>query len=253
MNCNLAHSKLYSPKEDKPLNLNDYKKQKLKTTTGTQSTRAFCQSCWQPDFNCFCEQVRPFDPNIEFVILIHPIESRRRMATGRMAHLGLANSQIIRGSGFANCPRINKLLENNSFDNFVLSPGLNSVNLSHLSENELTVKFGTLKKIRIFVLDGTWANAGKMLTRTPKLVDLPRICFTPNRPSNFRVRKQPHANCVSTIEAIHQTIELLAPYRHIDTTANQHDQLLQPFNWMVEEQIVRIKKNTNWRIVENRK
>ena len=45
----------------------------------------------------------------------------------------------------------------------------------------------------------TWVNLGP----------LPRISFDPGEPSRFRGRKQPKPECLSTIEAIHRTIDLL--------------------------------------------
>ena len=75
------------------------------------------------------------------------------------------------------------------------------------------------------------------------LLALPRICFTPQKPSNFRVRKQPNSNCYSTIEAIHHTIDLLGDTQGFETKNRQHDGLLSVFNFMVENQLDFIKKS----------
>ena len=93
------------------------------------------------------------------------------------------------------------------------------------------------KKLTVFVIDGTWATARKMVRLSTNLHALPRICFTPPAPSNFRVRKQPKAECYSTIEAIHHTIELLGESRGFPVAERGHDHLLRVFDWMVTRQL----------------
>lgn len=209
--------------------------------------RTFCRDCWQPGFNCFCHKVEKFNPHIEFVILIHPVESRRRIATGRMAHLSLENSHIVRGVEFSENPIVCNLLDEEGYQNIVLSPGENATNLTGMESSEISEQFPGDKKLRIFVLDGTWSTAGKMFNRSPNLRELPRYFFIPQTPSNIRVRKQPNEKCYCTLEAIHHTIELLGPSQGLDISTGIHNKLLKPFNWVVESQIERINANKNWR------
>jgi DTW domain-containing protein YfiP len=223
------------------LNLQQYKKQRVIQTESQFKNRTLCTDCWQPDFSCYCHKIEKFDANIEFVILIHPIETRRRIATGRMAFLTLENSHLIRGTEFANCNRINKLLEDKNYKNVLLARRADSIDITAISEAEKKHHFKSDKKLRIFVLDGTWSNAGKMITRSPNLQILPTFCFTPTTPSNIRVRKQPNPLCYCTLEAIHHTIGLLGPSQGLDTKNKIHDQMLKPFDWMVDLQIKRQK------------
>jgi len=206
-----------------------------------------CLGCWQPQFNCYCHAIEKFDPKMEFVILIHPVESRRRIATGRMSYLSLEGSHILRGNQFANRPRLKALLAEPGYRNIILSPGETATNLTDMSDSEVCEQFSPNEKLRIFVLDGTWANVGKMYRGTPELHDLQKYFFIPDRPSNIRVRKQPSAKCYCTLEAIHHMIELVGPSQGFATTSRLHDKLLKPFEWMVERQIERIKANRNWR------
>ena len=121
------------------------------------------------------------------------------------------------------------------------------VNLTGLPEDKIHEYFPQDKKLRIFLLDGTWANAGKMFSRTPELQKLPKYFFVPDQPSNIRVRKQPNEKCYCTLEAIHHVIELLGSSQGFDTSSRRHDNLLKPFDWMVEGQIEKIKANPSWR------
>jgi DTW domain-containing protein YfiP len=199
--------------------------------------RRICLTCLQPQICCYCAHIKRFDPKIEFVILIHPLEVRRRVATGRMSHLCLENSHLVHGHDYTKNEYVNDLLNDPDRYNVILYPGRQSQNISTLKNEERMALFPKDKKLTIFVIDGTWMTAKKMIKHSHNINKLPRICFTPPRLSNFRVRKQPNDNCFSTIEAIHHTIELLG------TTNREHDKLLYVFDSMVDLQLEYIRKS----------
>jgi DTW domain-containing protein len=199
--------------------------------------RELCTKCLQPESTCFCEIVKPFDPNMKFVILLHPIERKRRIATGRMTHLCLENSTLIEGEDFTDSNQVNRILSDRTSESVVLYPGASSVDLTPLSLERRSSLFSREKQLTIFVIDGTWHTARKMLRKSENLGALPRICFTAPRPSNFRVRKQPAPGCFSTIEAVHHTIELMGPARGFDLAPGRHENLLEVFDHMVERQL----------------
>lgn len=229
------------------MDLAGYLKKKRTQKLHYRADRKLCIECRQPDFNCFCSQVNKFNPKIEFVILIHPLETKRRVATGRMTFLSLENSHILKGPSFGDSKKINMLLNQPGYQNIVLSPGNEATNLTNCSQKDLNEHFPKGKKLRVFVLDSTWSTANKMFKETPQLHKLKRYFFTPDKASNIRVRKQPNDNCHCTLEAIHHVIELLGPSQGFDVLSRQHDNLLRPFNWMIEQQLKRIEKNKNWR------
>ena len=187
--------------------------------------------------------VKKFDCGINFVLLIHPIEVKRRIATGRMSHLCLENSFLIKGQNYTDNNLVNERLADASCHSVILYPGIQSENISKLSNLERADLFPKNKKLQIFVIDGTWATARKMVRQSLNLLNLPRISFTPEKPSNFRVRKQPSSVCYSTIEAIHHTIDLLGDSQGFTTSNRAHDGLISVFNFMVENQLEFIKKS----------
>jgi DTW domain-containing protein len=199
--------------------------------------RELCRTCLQPDFSCYCVWLKPFDPKIRFVILIHPIEVRRRIATGRMAHLSLKNSRFIHGHNYSDNEQVNEILVDPKLHCVILYPGRTSVNLTHLCPVQRFELVPPGKELCVFVIDGTWSTARKMVHLSQNIKTLPRICFTPPTPSRFRVRKQPRGECYSTIEAIHHAIELLGPACGLSARTREHDSLLEVFDHMVERQI----------------
>ncbi len=198
--------------------------------------RPFCWSCRQPSGGCYCVHVRAFDPAMSFVILIHKIESRRRIATGRMSHLMLKSSRLIEGDCFEDNALVNSLIADPEVFPVVLYPGAGSIDVSNLTPADQTAIVPANRRLLIFVIDGTWATARRTMRLSTNLARLPRVCFSPVRESQFKVRKQPAAHCVSTIEAIHHTIELLGDSQGFKTATRMHDGLLDVFSFMVERQ-----------------
>jgi DTW domain-containing protein YfiP len=166
------------------------------------------------------------------------LEVERKIATGRMAHLILENSLLLKGHDYSENLIVNELISNQKNQCVVLFPGENSVNLSKFSNEEKESYFKEDKNLVIFLVDGTWTTAKQTMRVSENLKDLPRISFDPSHLSNFRVRKQPKGECLSTIEAIHQTIELLGERKSFSLGNRPHDNLLHVFNYMVENQLL---------------
>ncbi len=233
------------------MNIELYRKQRRKQELAQPVFRNLCLTCLQPEFGCYCQQIKKFDPQIKFVILIHPIEARRRIATGRMSHLCLENSELIRGQDYSQDEQVQRIIRNPQNHCLILYPGKHSLNLSHSHSHSRNCPDGDTpleifpadKNPVIFVIDGTWATAKKMLNQSTNLQKLSKICFSPTKPSNFRVRKQPAPGCFSTIEAIHQTVELLGSEVGFVVGQRQHDGLLAVFDYMVEKQLTFVHRS----------
>ncbi len=197
--------------------------------------RPQCMTCFQTEVTCFCHLVQPFEPTIRFVILIHPLEARRRIATGLMSHLCLKGSLLIRGDSFAESKLVNEVIDDPNGYCVVLYPGPTALDLS---SHQVRSELGALnKKLTVFVIDGTWRTAKKTLRLSPNLSTLPRISFSQAHSSRFRVRRQPAPGCLSTIEAIHRTLELMQNDSSDALESHKQDNLLQVFDYVVERQL----------------
>ncbi len=232
-----AHSgsnlSLLKPKvrESALMKLEQYMKNRAERLGATRG-RPTCWRCRKPEATCFCSFVVPFATRSHFAILIHHGEFRRGIATGRMAHLCLTNSSLLRGEDFSHHETVESLIADPANYPVVLAPGPRSVNLSQITPDERRRLFPENRQPVVFVIDGTWAQARKMRRLSQNLLDLPSICFTPPSPSAFFVRKQPAEYCYSTLEAIHQFVELTEP------PANRvHDNMLDTFGFMVNQQL----------------
>ena len=79
-------------------------------------------------------------------------------------------------------------------------------------------------------LTGRPRQAARMLRRSPWLQRLPRFCLAPDefQRSNYRIRKQPAEQCLSTLECIARVLEVVEPERPETPQA-----LLRAFDAMV--------------------
>jgi DTW domain-containing protein YfiP len=154
--------------------------------------------------------ISPFESEPRFIILTQPREAKHRLGTGRMAHLCLANSLLLEGVDFSNDDRVNREIDDPANCLVLLHLSLSSINLSRLTWSERRTLEPNHRKLIVFVLDGTWKSVRKMIRLSKNLARLPKICFDPPTPSAYRIRREPRPQCYSTIEAIHQVIELLA-------------------------------------------
>jgi DTW domain-containing protein YfiP len=113
-----------------------------------------------------------------------------------MLELGLAEGgcQVFQGKAF---PGASSALAERlgACDTFVLYPGETAVPVESLAEGEAR-RVGTL-----VLLDGTWEQARKMWRASPALHLLPRLRLSVEGPSEYVVRSQPAAGCLSTLEA----------------------------------------------------
>jgi DTW domain-containing protein YfiP len=180
--------------------------------------RAQCFTCRRPKSVCWCEALKPMHSPTRVIFVQHPRESRVPISTCRMAHLSLPNSELhvgLTGEGIA-LPS----------DAAVLFPSDGAVDVTKVDRAP-----GTL-----VVVDGTWSNARKVVNRSPTLKALPRISLNPDRPGNYRIRKEPKAHCLSTIEAVALVLG------HLEGEPLKFQPILSVFDRMVETQIDHIGK-----------
>ncbi len=184
-----------------------------------ESSRPLCRRCHRPATACWCAGLTPIDTTTRVVFLQHPREAKVAIGTARIAHLGLARSELHEGIEFADHPRVAELVA--SPGTALLFPGEGAIAPDALERPPET----------LLVIDGTWPQARKMMALNPALRALPRIGFLPRQPGNYRIRREPAAHCVATVEAV---VEVLAAF---GLTDSQLAPLLGAFDSMVERQL----------------
>ncbi|MBL9135739.1 MAG: DTW domain-containing protein [Verrucomicrobiales bacterium] len=181
--------------------------------------RRVCERCRRPATACWCTGLEPVDTSVRVVFLQHPREARVAIGTARIAHLGLSRSELHEGMAFAENPVVADILARPG--TALLFPGADAVDPQTLDRPPNT----------LVVIDGTWPQARKMLSLNPTLRALPRIGFVPRKPGNYRIRREPAAHCVATVEAV---VEVL---RVFERDTEKFEPLLRAFDRMVDTQL----------------
>jgi DTW domain-containing protein YfiP len=88
---------------------------------------------------------------------------------------------------------------------------------------------------QLVIIDGTWHHAKTLVRDIPALAALPRYRLAPAEESRYRIRREPNAMALSTIEATVAALGMLEP----ETVGLE--QLLAAFESMVERQLAHPK------------
>ena len=184
--------------------------------------RSVCPRCARPSVVCYCAHLSALPTRTKVLVLQHPRERDKPIGTARMAALCLPSAEIAVGVSFEDDPAVRAALTDPERPAVLLYPSADASD---------AVQAPPAGPVTLVVLDGTWAHAKKLLSKNPFLHALPRYAFTPPRPSEYRIRKEPHSDYVSTIEALCYTLGAL------EGEPERFEALLRPFRAMVETQL----------------
>lgn len=183
----------------------------------------YCSQCGKARKACICDNIVALDSQVELIILQHPTEEHRPMGTARILSLSLANSCLLVGEDFREHGELNQLLAEPDVEHFVLYP-------SDVSLSAADVALPIEKKIRIILLDGTWKKAFKMWQLNTQLHHLPCLHLPEDLKGNYRIRKAPSENALSTVEAGFHVLSMMQPEKDFSP-------LLDAFEAMIDYQI----------------
>ena len=162
---------------------------------------------------------------------MHPKEFRKtKNGTGHMTNNSLENCELHVGIDFTNHKRVNELLNDTSYESYVLYPDINSIKLN-------TQKLPSEKKALVFIIDSTWPCSKKMLRLSTNLQNLKKISFEHDKSSQFKIKTQPNQYCLSTIESTLCVLEQLNNHNIENISSKLLENFLTPFEEMVKYQV----------------
>lgn len=155
------------------------------------------------------------------VILQHPHERTHPFGTARLARMCMPNASVhVPVPGFSGT--LAKLIDVPE-DAAVLFPHPDADDLATIPEAEWPST--------LIAIDGTWSHAKRLYRENTWLHGRRHVRLQPTSPSNYRIRKEPKPEYISTIEAIVEALRIIEP------SNNRLDELLQAFDLMIDQQI----------------
>ncbi|RQW64239.1 tRNA-uridine aminocarboxypropyltransferase [Vibrio viridaestus] len=185
----------------------------------------YCSRCGKALKACICQHITALHSDVELIILQHPSEEHRPMGTARILSLSLNRCHHIIGEDFSNNEELNQLLSDTEYQHYVLYPCDEAIEVSQIPSAT-----HSSKKIRVILLDGTWKKAFKIWQLSTNLSSLPVLALPDDLIGNYRIRKAPSENSLSTVEAGFHILTILQPEQDFSP-------LLNTFNEMIEFQI----------------
>jgi DTW domain-containing protein len=153
-----------------------------------------CPRCYLPTRLCLCADIPRLDTRTEFLVIRHNKEKEKSTNTARMAALALTRCQVLT-YGAPGAPFDASVLE--APGTWVLFP------------DAPPPPPDAPPPQRLVVLDGNWGQARRMMQRVPALRRLPGLSLPPPPAHTRRLRRPPHPEGMSTLEAMAGALALL--------------------------------------------
>jgi DTW domain-containing protein YfiP len=168
-----------------------------------------CPRCRKPQGLCVCAAIEPIANRVFVLILQHPQEQDRTLGSAWIAHLQLANSRLVVGLSWKGLAAIvGRPVDPRRWGVLYLGPVKGDgarPPLAALSAHGtmLPDQEAVLAGLDgIVLLDGNWGQAKALWWRNPWLLKLRRLVLATDFRSLYgKLRKEPRADSVSTIEA----------------------------------------------------
>ncbi len=186
-----------------------------------------CPRCAKPPALCVCDRVMPVATKLTLVILMHPQEQDKMLATARLAAQHVEGAVLKIGLSW---PSLSKILGRTVDPQRFAVLYLGSVDAAKLRSETGVVAVdrkgapepdqrAALRDIEgVIVLDGTWSQAKTLWWRNPWLLKCRRVVLTPKEPSRYgRLRREPRREGLSTIEAAAMLMARLERRPEIET------------------------------------
>ena len=188
--------------------------------------RLSCAHCLRAQRSCICCWIARVVPDIEVLLLQHPLEVRQAKGSGRLLHLSLANSRLVVGEQFDTA-----LLSDLLFGAWQegAAPAAPLLLYPDALEASSAGSDGGLRQ-RLVIIDATWRKSRKILHLNPLLQQLPRLSLRDPPASHYRIRKAHRPQQLSTLEASCHALAQLESDEH------KYLPLLQAFDGFVAQQ-----------------
>ena len=184
--------------------------------------REECARCSRPLPLCYCAHLPSLATRTRVLVLQHPRERPKAVGTARIARLCLPESEIVVGVDFRSHRGVHAALNDAAHPAILLYPGPDAIDLERTPPRGPTT---------LVVIDGTWHQARAMVRANPALAALPRYSLSPPKPSEYRIRRAPQGDFISTIEAMALALGVLEGDRR------RFEAMLSPFRAMVDWQL----------------
>ncbi|MFG6416351.1 tRNA-uridine aminocarboxypropyltransferase [Roseateles sp. DC23W] len=181
--------------------------------------RERCESCRLLPSHCMCALRTPLDTQAAVCLLMADIEPLKPTNTGWLIADLVADTFAFGWSRTEVDPALIALLSDPVWEGYVVFPG--EYTAPERVVNALPPRTpgpgGTSRRPLFILLDGTWAEARKMFSRSPYLNHLPVLSLAPADASQYRLRRSWCSDHLCTSEVAARCLGLAGDARAEET------------------------------------
>lgn len=180
-----------------------------------------CLKCQYPMIACICASINTIKMNNEVIVLQDPCEVKHAKNTVKLLSLVIPNMKVVVGELPDDFTSLVTYLTHTKKAIYVIYPSQESACIDDIKPTKDAI---------LLFLDGTWRKVFKMMSLNPWLNDFPFLHLNLDVPSQYKIRKAPRKDSLSTLEAVGLSLKAIDSQLDINP-------LHQALNAMVEKQL----------------
>lgn len=162
-----------------------------------------CGDCAMHLSLCLCDEIPAISTPTRLCLVMHRDEVIKTTNTGRLALRCLPNSEVLVHGRVGEAPAA-------PWEGPAATALFGGLLLFPCDEAEpLTARNAAQGPVRLVVPDGTWRQAAKMTRRVSWMATLPRVSLPDGEETSYRLRSEPKAGGLATMEAIARAYGIL--------------------------------------------
>jgi len=198
-------------------------------------SRPQCPACCRPPAYCYCSRITEIANTWPVFILQDVREARHPLGTARIAALSLLRAEMVTLDPDRPDPTADLL--GKAFSRPLINPALIYPGDNASSMRDLLMGGPCEENPRdLLFIDASWGRSLRMIKVFPVLDALPRFALSDMPVSRYRIRKQPSADAVSTLEAIVGVLQQVQPTLDCNP-------MLATMDWVIDQQIDRMGRD----------
>lgn len=178
------------------------------------SKRILCSQCERPMKTCLCDDIVRLNCGYQLIILQDPKEAKHALSSAPILAKSIGNTRLIIGEIF---DPFELLGEDWQQQSLLVFPSEHS--LSSAQAAQLKFKY-------VILLDGTWRKVSRLLHLNTWLTQIPSIAIQATNASEYKIRKTPREDGLSTIEAAVEVLNSLEPDKDFSPILNAFHKMI---------------------------
>jgi len=154
------------------------------------------------------------DCHYQVIILQDPKEAKHALSSAPILAKSITGAQLIIGEVFNPVELLGDNWQENSL-------------LVFPNEQSLTSEAAIQKEFKFLILlDGTWRKVARLMHLNPWLAELPSFAINTSKSSEYKIRKSPRDDGLSTIEAAAFVLNELHPDKEFNSILSAFDKMI---------------------------